>query len=364
MGSSGYIAVTLGLAAVVLVTGWWRLAFAVFRIRAGRMTSERLELLFTAPEDRQRVDSILQSFAGGFNAIITYPSPTAWRRYCDSLSALCRPFAHEGAAMGYTLRRLFRYDPSAFEEEIVKRGPGFRYLYYVGLGFWSGMRNHDPAKLGRIVGGLDPLHSYLCYDGYGFKYAFFDYRDRPDCFDRFSGLEGYARNAAYQGVGRACWFIFLGVPEVLIEHLNRLGSYAADAAAGAGLASVFVDPDRLERAQALGSALPPAWHPHYHLGMCFGLKARSINDRAEFERNLEKVDASVQEATHASIRECDRVELRVRAEGGGDGYRRWRDRVTDWMAAHVAFPLAGMKSATPAFGGPVAASPVGEEMAR
>ena len=364
MGSWVYIGVALAVVAAVVVSGWWRLAFAVFRIPAERMTADRLGLLLASSEDRKRVSGILQSFAGGFNAMIASPSPTAWRTYCDSLSSLNRPFAHEGGAMGYTLRNLFRYDPSAFEEEIVKPGPEFRYLYYVGLGFWSGMRNHNPAKLGRIVQGLDPLHSYLCYDGYGFKHAFFDYRDRPDCFNRFDRLEGYARNVAYQGVGRAFWFLFSGRPEVLIEHTTKLGAYAADAAAGVGLASVFVDPDRLDRARTLGAALPSEWHPHFHLGMCFGLKARSINDREEFERNLENLDPSVRDAVHASIRECDRVELQVRAEGEEDGYRRWRRRVTDWMAGHLDFPLARVKSLAPASVGLPEVSPAGEEMAR
>src|SRR3990167_6209200 len=83
--------------------------------------------------------------------MITRPSTAGWRGYCESLPALTRPFAEEGAAMGHTLRRLFFYSPTAFEGDVVRPRPEFRYLYYVGLGFWSGMRNHDAHRLTEVT---------------------------------------------------------------------------------------------------------------------------------------------------------------------------------------------------------------------
>ena len=339
--------VIAGLLAVVVLaaTGWWRRAFAVFSIRPGKMTVEGNGLLVSAPADVERVDAILQSFAGGFNAMICRPSFAGWRRYCDSLPPLCQPFAHEGAAMGFTLRRLFRHDPAAVEERIVRARPGFRYRYYVGLGFWSGMRNHDPQRLARIVDGLDPLYRYLCYDGYGFKQAFFDETRSLQGLSRLEALQGYARNAAHQGVGRAVFFLFMDRPERMVEYIDQLGAYAGDATAGLGLASVFVNPDRIEVARNLGGQLPAAWHDQFHLGVCFGLKARSVNNTDQFERDLAHLEPSVQQAARAAIRECDRIELQVRSERGAEGYRKWRLLVKQWMAEHVEFPLAGLKAA-------------------
>jgi hypothetical protein len=244
--------------------------------------------------------------------------------------------------MGYTARHLFRYDPAEFERTLVKPRPEMRYLYYVGLGFWSGIRNHPPAKLERTVDGLDPLHRYLCFDGYGFKRAFFDYPRDPAAFRVLDALPGYARNAAYQGVGRAFWFLYMHRPDVLVERMRGLGVHAVDAAAGVGLASVFVFPDRLAVAQRLGQAMPAEWRDHFHLGMCFALKARSINDQDQFERWMSAAPASVREAAYASIRECDRIELLVRSEPGSDGYRQWRSRVTEWMAGRIDFPMSGI----------------------
>jgi hypothetical protein len=344
MGYTVGILVGLAVAAAMLAaTGWWRLAFAPFRIRTNRMTVHALQL-HVPTEFVPRVDSILRSFAGGFNAMISAPSESTWQRYCDTLPTLFRPFAQEGAAMGYTVRRLFRYDPVDFEKRFVPAHPNFRYLHYVGLGFWSGMRRHDSSRLARIVAGLDPLYAYLCYDGYGFKHAFFDYPRNPAGLDPLDSLGGYARNAAYQGVGRAFFFYFMQVPRLLIERLDQLGSYAPDAAAGVGLASVFVFPNQLEIACELAARLPWSWHDHVHLGMCFGLKARSLNDPIQFQRDVDRLPAGVRDAVQAAVEQCDRIEAEVRAERVEVGYRCWRERVTRWMASRIEYPLAGVRS--------------------
>lgn len=318
------------------------MAFLPFTIRPGRMTAARLQLDITSGEDIRRVDSILRSFITTFNKAIAAPDESAWVRYCASLPALMEPFAHEGGAMGYTLRRLFRFDPKHFEQTIVKPRPEFRYLYYVGLGFWSGLRRHSPAKLLRIVRDLDPLHGYLVYDGYGFARMFFESRKNPRVLESLDALEGYRRNAAYQGVGRALFFLYMGKTERLIAEIHKLDVHAADAAAGVGLAAVFVNPDRLEIAEKFGLVMPETLRPHFHLGVCFGLKARSINHLDEFEANVRLLPEAAQQAIWASIRECDRIELLVRAERDPDGYRLWRERVTTWLTANIEYPMRGV----------------------
>lgn len=246
--------------------------------------------------------------------------------------------------MGYTLRNLFFYRPQEFETRIVRERPEFRYLHYVGLGFWSGMRHHSAQRLHRIVEGLDLLHGFLCFDGFGFKRAFFDYPGDPGSLEILGAFEGYARNAAYQGAGRAFYFLYLDDPDTMVEHIRRHGVYAADMAAGVGLACVFVNPDRLHVARELAAKMPDDLRDHFHLGMCFGLKARSINNVEQFQRDLALCDSDVRDAICASVRECDRNELLIRAQHDRDGYRRWREAVTDWMADHIVYPLAGLKS--------------------
>lgn len=341
------IAISAVTGLVLAGTGWWRLAFRAAAIRPNQMTVRKLGLLVNSPDDAERVDAILGHFAGGFNVMLTARNDAGWRDHGRSIEPLYQPFAEEGIAMGYTLRRLFRYDAREFEAAIVKPRPEFRYLHYVGLGFWSGMRNHSAARIAKIVEGLDPLHGYLCYDGYGFKHAFFEYRKNPDVLRRLDALEGYAVSAAYQGVGRAFYFLFMSDPETLVEHIRRTGDNAVDVAAGLGLAATFVNPDRLDKARLLGKALPAAWQPHFHLGMCFALKARSISDRGFLERCVGREDSGAREAVWASIRECDRIELLIRSrlgELGAGGYPQWRRQVTDWLGEHIEYPMGGVRT--------------------
>lgn len=339
------LAFAAGAATVVAMNGRWRLAFAPFRIKPRQMTVSRLGLEVHDRSNIARVDRLLASFAEGFNAMITARSPEAAERHCDNQPMLFSPFAHEGMAMGYTLRNLFRFDGRSFERDLVMRRPELRYLYYVGLGFWSGMRRHSAARLEQITQDLDPLYRHLCYDGYGFACGFFDYPENPSALTRLHRITGYARNAAYQGVGRSLWFRFMDRPELLINEIDKLGEYAADAAAGVGLAAGYVNPDRLERAQAIGRELPLAWRQHFHLGLSFALKARSIQDPDQFEQDLAGMPQTVHEAVWASVRECDRIELQVRAERRPDGYAVWRSRMTQWLANHIEYPMAAMRQA-------------------
>jgi hypothetical protein len=318
----------------------WRRILRLFRINPRRMTVGRLGLGVNNPSNVERVDAILWHFLSGFNETITAGSCARAAAYCDSLPVLFQPFAHEGLAMGYTLHHLFRYDARAFERTVVNPKPEFRYLYYVGLGFWWGMRNVEPSRVEQLVQGLDPMHRYLCFDGYGFKVAFFDLPQNPGALKRLDAFTGYARNAAYQGVGRAVYFLHMDEPDALIARVSALGDHAPDAAAGVGLAMSFVNPDRLDRAFAQAGQMPMNWHSHVHLGLCFGLKARSINHAEQFEADLARYDEAVQLAVRFAIRECDRVELLTRADGQADGYRRWREAVTSWLERHTQYPMA------------------------
>jgi hypothetical protein len=344
------------VAALLAVVGWRRILFGPFTIRPRRMTVAQLRLNVVAGENTRRVNSILRHFVTGFNTMLTARSERHWRTAAESVEPLFRPFSEEGVAMGYTPRRMMRFDARDFESRLVRSRPEFRYLYYVGLGFWSGMLNHRVARLSGIADRLDPLHRFLVFDGYGFKVAFFDHPRNPDALDRLTRLSGYARNAAFQGVGRALYFRFMDDVPGMIEGTRRLGAFAADAAAGIGLAAVFVNPDRIEIARQLGAQLTSEWHSHFQLGMCFALKARSINDLDAFETFLAAMGADVREAACAAVRECDRIELLVRDElrrrdterqpiGHDDGYRVWRERVAAWLDEHIEYPLTGVKTA-------------------
>ena len=61
--------------------------------------------------------------------------------------------------MGFVLHHPLRHSPQRFEDEVVRRNPGFRYLHYVGLGFWAGMCRSSPAKLDALVARLEHVQA-------------------------------------------------------------------------------------------------------------------------------------------------------------------------------------------------------------
>lgn len=335
--------VMLGGAMGLLVSGRWRMVFALFRVQASAMTWERRGLRVRDAESRDRVNAILQTFVEAFNMMITARNSATWQTFCESRPPLLRAFAEEGIAMGYRLRRLGLWNARAFEQALVAPRQAFVYLHYVGLGFWSGMRNHSPQQVAATAAPLDALHRYLCFDGYGFQRAFFDAPRNPQALDVLTELPGYAANAAFQGVGRALWFRYMDDHDALIAAIEALGLYAADGAAGAGLAATFVNPDRLHIPMVLGHKLPAQLQPHFHLGMCFACKARDLNDPEWFSAALGKTSREQRAAIRASIAACDRIESDVRAELPVEPYGEWRRRMTEWLTRSIEFPMAAVQ---------------------
>ncbi len=131
--------------------------------------------------------------------------------------------------------------------------------------------------------------------------------------------------------------------DALIAAIEALGLYAADGAAGAGLAATFVNPDRLHIAMDLGRKLPAHLQPHFHLGMCFACKARDLNDPEWFSAALGKASREQRAAIRASIAACDRIENEERAELPVEPYGEWRRRMTDWMMQNIEFPMAAVQ---------------------
>jgi len=334
------------VAAVVLavLTGTWRPALWPWRIKASLMTADRLGFAVRERQDIERVNQICAHFAAGFNDMILSPWGRRWAGRCESLPALYRPFYAEGAAMGYPLSQLLTPWRGDVESRLVRRDQRYKYLQYVGIGFWSAMRGHSPAALERRVGGLDPLYRFLCFDGYGFKLGFFDYGRDSGCLRRLEGFTGYARSVAFQGVGRSFWFRFLNDPASLIEHVGRLADHELDAAAGVGLAAAFVHTDDLERVfRFAGQAAPVHWRPHLALGMTFALKARDLAGPDALEEWLGGVGEPRRRAIRAAVEQCDRIERQVRYEKKADGYRAWRQRLTDWLATQIVFPFLSVR---------------------
>jgi hypothetical protein len=318
----------------------WRTMLRPLRIKPERMNWRRLGMQLAGRDDQERVERICEAVAGGFNAMISCPGEEDWAAYCDGLEVHYRPFAREGAAMGYLLRHPLGAGRKRFERAVVQAHPEGTYMHYVGVGLWHGMRSEKAGRLEKCTADWDPMYRMLCYDGFGFKSGFFDYGSIHERATRFRSLEGYRGRAALQGVGRSLWFRFMNNPERLVSEIRGFGEEArADLAGGLGLASVFVHVDKLEPVWELAGEVPGEWRGQFQLGMAFAFRARELNDPDYFEECLSKLGDARREGIRAALGECVRIEGEIRSRREEDGYRLWRERLSGWMEENLSYPL-------------------------
>lgn len=275
------------------------------------------------------------AFFGGFNAMLRAGRLAEVAAAGSKVPAHFRPFFFEGAAMGYLPRGYLGAQAGieTAERDLLGLDPGFRYLYYVGLGFWFGFRYRGrPGSLHRIAPHVDPLYLPLCYDGLGFKLGFFDFPRRPSVARRLEKARAEHRDALYQGFGRALYFVTLHDE----ERFGRLreavpAAHRPDLEVGRSLALGFTGVDRppllsrhLRAARDdddLGSRL---------LGITWALTARDEADPEYLERCLERAPA----ATRDFLAELPAICRESRVHSAS--YAEWQARTRASVRARYA----------------------------
>jgi len=267
---------------------------------------------------RARITGVLRAFFGGFetgllspadvrttNDLATAVDTLAPAEHCERLFA---PFWHEGAAMAAGARDLLRLRSRArtlarFGAEIAAVGDPFRFLRYVGLGFWLGFRHGtrarcvDAAAAALAERGL----RHLVHDGYGFQVGFFTLRKRPRVVESLRRFEGFARESAFNGVGRSLWFFYMDRPDV---GLLRARSFEGDALAvigGMGLAAAFTRIDQLAIAYAVADELQRAERAAFEKGIRIALYCRHANDRRLLDRCVDDLPPALATRARADL---------------------------------------------------------------
>jgi hypothetical protein len=172
--------------------------------------------------------------------------------------------------------------------------PDFRYLYYVGLGFWLAMRHpRRPLAIERLGEHLNPMYVPLCYDGFGFKVGFFDYPGRPEARRLLDRCPAERRAAIYQGFGRALFFVHMDDEAAFRRERDAAGGeHREDMELGRSLALAFTSVDRPEIIAAHVAAAPDEADLRARLtGVTWALTARAMNDAIYFRRCVESAPA-------------------------------------------------------------------------
>lgn len=203
------------------------------------------------------VEAIGGAFLEGYRAALDAPSAGAAIARLETTDAPLRGFRYEGAAMAlYLLDRLLPGRRDRFDAFIADRGADHVYMAYVGAG-WAHARL--PFGLRPALARRDALLRWLMLDGYGFHQGFFHWRTAVEGARHVpSRVQGYARRAFDQGLGRSLWFVDGHEPARIAATIAGFASARhADLWAGAGLAATYaggVDAAALAQLRELAGA--------------------------------------------------------------------------------------------------------------
>jgi hypothetical protein len=305
---------------------------------------QRRSASFRIESDRGRelVRTLGRSFLEGYNAMLATGSTDSVREQGSRVAAHYRPFFFEGAAMGYLARCLVADDcrPDRAEADLLGMEPGFRYLYYVGLGFWYGFRHpRHPAWLWQLADHVDPMYLPLCFDGFGFKLAFFDFPGRPETTRILERCPPAQRRFIYQGFGRALHFVTMDAP-VEFEGIRRElpDAFRADVEFGRSLARGFTGIDRAsELLPWVEEGADDDSRATRLTGVTWALTAREMNDPDYFATCVRELP----DAERALLTRLPRLCLE-QLEGAAD-YADWQARTreaarAEWKRGQICSP--------------------------
>jgi len=220
---------------------------------------------------RDRLEGVASCFVRGYHTALEVDPPELAARLHAEEPAL-RGFAFEGAALGITILDICTlWRRGRLRAFLAGAGDAHAYIVHVGAG-WSLARL--PLRVPALLRRLDPVLCWLALDGYGFHEGFFHAPRAVARREVPAKVEGYARRAFDQGLGRSLWF-------VEGAHAARLGATIGtfpearrpDLWSGIGLACAYAGGRGRADLETLRRAAMP-WTRELAQGAAFAAAAR------------------------------------------------------------------------------------------
>lgn len=279
------------------------------------------------PWQEARVKAICRSFLTGYNAAATAESLSEVHAAVRQVDRYFRPFAYEGAGMGFGPWSYLHGKPmTEFERRIGALTPDTLYQNYVGLGWWLGMAAaRRPRAIAAYVDRLDRRYRLLPYEGLGFRTGFLNAGGvaRTAAFARYGE---HGTHVCHQGFGRSLWFVHMGDVRQALAAVERLEPrFHGDGVSGLGLGCAYSWLDVPDRFDAVLGVVPPALRADFLQGAAFGWEARQLADRPMFDELLAGADPGHRRRVLEAVRVVHEVrDDLVHRDVQEAFYQRWR----------------------------------------
>lgn len=194
-----------------------------------------------------------------------------------------RPFFWEGHGFGLAGLRAFSLQRGRPDEAL--QSPGYRYMYYTGLGMWNGIaRLRFMPRVSLAPERWSEVEDYwgcrvLVAGGSAFADVVMRQALNPPSLAALAeGGDPAWQHGVYHGAGRAAWFLYMRAPERLTALLRSFEALGQTVAEGLGIAIAYTQLAEPERILEQIAALPQEYGASLRSGARLCLAAAAEDD--------------------------------------------------------------------------------------
>ena len=281
---------------------------------------------------KEHLESVGIVFLHGYHAAIDVDDAADLKGILDQVDTEYRGFAAEGAAMAtWLLDSVSLCNRDGWSRYSSFVGDAHPYVLHVGIGWAIARLPWQRRRLDNYLDRFDSLFKWLIVDGYGFHEGYFhSVRSLPPIMRR-PPLNGYARRAFDQGLGRSLWFFAGADPKQIIQIINAFSTERRpDLWSGVGLACCYAGISSEAEIHLLAQGAAD-YVAHFCQGVTFGAEARARGGIL-----TSNADLVCQVACGMSAVEAARVTLKARNRLSdsvqvGERYEFWRSEVRSML---------------------------------
>jgi enediyne biosynthesis protein E3 len=311
------------------------IAKLLFGISPRETSLERRGFRGGAAGARDRMDNVVRCFLTGYHAALEDDHLVSLVPRLEQVEPSCRGFAYEGAAMGLALLDwMTPWNRRRVSSFLREAGDLHAYMVHVGAG-WVLAR--VPGNVEKFLSRFDPLLRWLLVDGYGFHEGFFRWPRYLSGQPAPARLQGYARRAFDQGLGRCLWFIEGADVSRIATSIAALScDRHSDLWSGVGLASVYAggasEADLRQLKETAGH-----FAPHLAQGAAFAAKARlRAGNLSAYHDAACRILCDMSAPDAAQVTDAALEDLP--ADGAEPSYETWRRRIQQRFAQSAGVP--------------------------